>query len=120
MCFGVEDSERCLLSAAIKGDLAGVARLLNDGALPDAVVDSDGRTALHWAAYWNNTRMVRALLAKGANVHRQMSNRGWTALHVAAANGSGLAVRSLLEGGARTGVCGWALVVVKVPRGTHY
>lgn len=121
MCFGVEDSERLLLRAAIEGDNTAVARLLHDGALPDAVVDGEGRTALHWAAYWNNARMVRALLAKGADVHRQMSHRrGWTALHVAAANGSGLAVRSLLEGGAQTGVCGWALVVVKVPRGTHY
>lgn len=106
MCFGVEDSERCLLSAAIKGDLVGVERLLNDGALPDAVVDSDGRTALHWAAYWNNARMVRALLAKGADPHRQMSNRrGWTALHVAASNGNGRAVRALLAVGASASVC---------------
>lgn len=43
---------------------------------------SDGRTALMWAAFRNNSKMVQFLLDHGADV-TLVDNEGWNALEIA-------------------------------------
>ena len=68
------------------GDVAGAMELLKKGAKGNAA-EPDGTTALHWAVQLDDIRLVRALLAAGAQV--RLANRyGVTPLEVAAVNGS--------------------------------
>lgn len=60
---------------------------------------SDGRTALHCAAYWNQASVVNVLVAYGAFTDAADS-RGFTPLHVACANGACEAVVALVQHGA--------------------
>ena len=56
-------------------------------------------TALHWAAHWNDSTTVKALIAAGARAER--ANRyGVTPLHEAATIGSAPIVNALLRAGA--------------------
>ena len=60
---------------------------------------SDGTTALHWAAHWNDVETVRLLLKAGANP--KVTNRfGASPLAEAAALGSAALVEALLNAGA--------------------
>jgi ankyrin repeat protein len=61
--------------------------------------DSDGGTALHWAAWGGHETVVRLLLEKGADVHAEYSSKA-TPLHWAAEGGHESLVRLLLEKGA--------------------
>lgn len=60
---------------------------------------TDGTTALHWAAYWDDAPTVDLLLRAGARV--DAANRyGVTPLFVAATNGNAPIIGKLLEAGA--------------------
>ena len=89
---------------------------------PGPAVHSDGATALHWAAYHRNRRMIRSLVDAKAAVDAQDRNRcavcargesavecaesaarlpcRWTPLHSAASNGETDAIAELLVSGA--------------------
>ncbi|CAM9815620.1 unnamed protein product, partial [Pylaiella littoralis] len=60
---------------------------------------SDGRTALHCAAFWNQASVVDVLVAYGAFMDAADS-RGFTPLHVACARGACEAVVALVQNGA--------------------
>ena len=63
------------------------------------VPQTDGTTALHWAAYWDDAATVDLLLRAGASVNA--ANRyGVTPLFVAATNGNAPIIGKLLEAGA--------------------
>ena len=59
-----------LVSAAEAGDTAAVRAQLGSGANVNAA-DSDGTTALHWAAYLGNLDMAQALVTAGADASAQ-------------------------------------------------
>ncbi|KAG8986537.1 hypothetical protein FRB90_003936 [Tulasnella sp. 427] len=87
-------------NAALQKQLHVVRSLLN--ADPNLLnsVDSDGRTALHWAASSGSTDIVRELLGySGVEVNKKDSS-GWTPLMIAASAGDGESVRELLGSGA--------------------
>lgn len=75
-----------------------VARLLKDGADPNAA-QSDGMTALVWAAYHDDLETSRQLVDAGANVKAE-NRYGVTALSQACVNGNGALVKLLLDHGA--------------------
>ncbi|WWC85410.1 uncharacterized protein L201_000273 [Kwoniella dendrophila CBS 6074] len=61
--------------------------------------DTDGHTALMWAAYQGDALSVALLLKHGASVHLQ-DNAGMTPLHWAAVKGNKVSIKHLLEAGA--------------------
>lgn len=63
-------------------------------------IQSDGMTALHWAALKNDLEMVRMLLAAGANVKAETRVGAITPLFLAATNGNGRMIESMLKAGA--------------------
>jgi ankyrin repeat protein len=83
---------------AMQRDIADVSRLLQDGADVNAG-QSDGATALHWAAYHNDVSLAELLLESGANP--EVANRnGSTPLWLATNQGDSEMIETLLEGGA--------------------
>ena len=87
-----------LPEAAKNRDRAAVAALLKQQADVNATL-SDGTTAVHWAAHWNDVETLQLLLRAGARA--ETANRyGATPLWVACANGHLDVVRLLLEAGA--------------------
>jgi ankyrin repeat protein len=88
-----------IADVAMKGDLAAVRTLVKQHPGDVNASQPDGSTALLWAAYWNDTETVKALLAAGANVNA--SNRdGYTPLSQACTNGDAALVEMLLKAGA--------------------
>lgn len=90
--------EQRLIQAASKQDLAGVEKLLADGA------DANGRnetgdTALMFAAANGSLPVVRALLAAGADVNAK-NTEGWQPLMGAAGKSHVEVMRALLDAGA--------------------
>ena len=87
-----------LADAAEKQNWPGVTSLL--AAKTDATATQvDGTTALHWAAYHDQTDVVKNLLAAGAKA--EVSNRyGVTPLLLACQNGNSDIVKMLLDAGA--------------------
>jgi ankyrin repeat protein len=84
-----------LLEAVKDGDQGAVHALLRQHVDVNAR-ETDGTTALHWAARTDDIATVRALLAAGADVNA--TNRyGVTPLWVAATNGSAAVIAALLE-----------------------
>ena len=67
------------------------------------VPEPDGATALHWAAYWDNSDLVAQLLKLGANPGLS-NDLGVTPLGLASANGNAAVVDALLSAGADTRV----------------
>ena len=59
----------------------------------------NGRRALNWAAWFNNTNALVELLSMGANIDGT-NLTGYTLIHHAAENGSVDATRLLIEAGA--------------------
>ena len=55
-----------LLEASLKGDMAAVIRLIDEGNKPN-VVDQQGRTPLHASALGGHRQVVVQLLSSGAN-----------------------------------------------------
>jgi len=86
-----------LLAMAGKGDAAGIAAALRDGADVNAA-DSEGRTSLYIASREGHVDVIKALVAAGADVHR--ARDGHTPLYIATQNGHVGAIMALLAGGA--------------------
>lgn len=93
-----EPADRAMIAAAKRGDWAGVARLLEQGASA-AAVRPDGATALHWASYRDHVETAALLIRKGASVNAA-NYLGATPLWLAAENGSSAMIRTLLGAGA--------------------
>ncbi len=87
-----------LIDAAKNKNSAGVTAQLAQKADAKAM-ETDGTTALHWAAHWNDLNMVNALLSAGADP--KAANRyGVTPIGEAAGSTGGAVVERLLKAGA--------------------
>jgi uncharacterized protein len=87
-----------LADAVQAGEQGRIDALLSREA-PVNAVQADGSTALHWAAYRNDTNLVKTLLARGAKA--DVRNRfGATPIGEAAKIANAEAVRLLLAAGA--------------------
>ena len=82
-----------LADAVEQRNTAEVARLLKEGADPDAA-QADGMTALVWAAYHDDLETARQLIDAGANVKAE-NRYGVTALCQACVNGNGASGQTL-------------------------
>ena len=81
--------------AARKGDVSKVIDMVEAG-MPVDIADTNGETALMWAASHNSTDIVRFLLMKGADVDKR-NPVGDTALHDASYKNHTDAIRILLQ-----------------------
>jgi len=93
-------SDMRLVVAAKNHDEAGVKSLLNHRGLDVNAVDSEGMTALLWAAHWDDLETVKCLVGAGANVRATNGYDHGTALHEAATFGDSQMVGVLLKAGA--------------------
>ena len=91
--------ETDLVDAAERQDWVGVKTLLKEASPSVKQVQADGMTALHWAAFWRDLKMVQALLEAGASVNASNEYR-ITPLSIACENGEASVVRALLKAGA--------------------
>ena len=101
MLFGgniADASQSELVKAAKRKNFTVVKALLEKG-VDVNVPQGDGATALHWAAYWDDSDLVDELIAAGANVNVANDLRV-SPLALAAANGNGTIVENLLKAGA--------------------
>ena len=85
--------------AARAGDVDTVRRLLREGGDVNAA-QSDGMTALHWAATQGDAELATVLLYAGANVQATTRLGGHTPLHLASQAGHTAAIETLVNGGA--------------------
>ena len=89
--------------AAMRGDLDEVRELLRSGADVNAP-QSDGLTALHWAADNGDASLAGVLIYAGANLAPLTRNDAYTPMHMAARGGHAEVIEQLLEAGADPGV----------------
>ena len=96
--------------AAMRGDLDEVRELLRSGSDVNAP-QSDGLTALHWAADNGDAALAGVLIYAGANLSPLTRNDAYTPMHMAARRGHAGVIELLVEAGAdpavataRTGV----------------
>ena len=91
----VNAADVSVADAARNRDVIAVKALVAQGADVNAA-QTDGTTALDWAAHWEDAEMVAALIRARANVNA--ANRyGYTPLLEAATSGDAAIVKSLLE-----------------------
>jgi ankyrin repeat protein len=83
--------------AAERGDTAAVKKLIAGHADVNAP-QSDGTTALHWAAYHADAALAKELITAGANV-KATTREGSTPLWLACINGDAKTVGELLSAG---------------------
>jgi ankyrin repeat protein len=88
-----------IADAAMREDIDAVRSLLREGAAVN-VAQSDGMTALHWAAELGNVELVRLLVDAGADLEAPTRIGDLTPLHIGAEVGQSGTVRALLEAGA--------------------
>ncbi len=93
--FAMEAPKLDIFQAAQHGDLTRVQELLTTG-IPVNSIDSRGKTALQFAAAYNNAKIVHELLAVGADPNIQ-DHQGTTALICAACWGHHEVCRELLK-----------------------
>src|SRR5215470_4402956 len=89
LCLGINlqaAANSPVADAAMRGDKSSVANLLKTKADVNAP-QSDGATALQWAAYRNDLVLADLLISAGAGV-RSANRDGATALQLASTNGS--------------------------------
>ncbi|MDE2806287.1 MAG: ankyrin repeat domain-containing protein [Gemmatimonadota bacterium] len=91
--------ESPVADAAERGDLEAVRVLLRQGADVNTA-QSDGMTALHWAASTNDVEIARALLYAGATVRATTRLGAYTPLHLASRSGHTEVARLILGAGA--------------------
>ena len=96
---GVTPDDSPVADAAQRSDAQAVRTLLQQGADPNAA-QSDGLTALHWAALNDQLEIAQTLLYAGATVKPVTRVGGYTPLHLASRAGHSAIVRVLLEAGA--------------------
>ena len=87
-----------LADAAKNADWGAMRALLEQGTDVNTP-QGDGTTALHWAAYWNDTESTELLIRAGADVNVS-NDLGSTPLWTACENGSSVMVQRLLQAGA--------------------
>jgi ankyrin repeat protein len=94
--------QKDFIRAAKSGDTAKVMELLNSDPTLLGVLDTDGSTALHCAAWKGHFEIVRALLDAGASVHVHNKNDHWgtTPLHAAAHANQPAIAELLIQNGA--------------------
>jgi ankyrin repeat protein len=107
-CFGLvlltviqvrtADADRRLVQA-LKAQNTQSATALLKQKIDVNVPDTDGSTALHWAAHWNDAAMADLLIKAGAKVD-VANDLKYTPLAEACTNGSAPIVDMLLKGGA--------------------
>ena len=85
--------------AAMRGDLDEVRALLRSGADVNAP-QSDGVTAMHWAAENGDAALARVLIYAGANLGPLTRNDAYTPLHMAARGGHAGVIELLVGAGA--------------------
>ena len=85
-----------LADAAMRGDLAAVRALLDQGVNVNAA-QGDGMTALHWAASRGDSALAGMLLHRKASVTAITRIGAFTPLHIAAQQGNAAIVRLLLR-----------------------
>jgi ankyrin repeat protein len=83
--------------AAMKGDLAAVKSLVSQKADVN-VPQSDGATALQWAAYDDNLALADLLIAAGADA-KKANREGATPMYLASIRGSAPMIERLLQAG---------------------
>ncbi|HTM13214.1 MAG TPA: ankyrin repeat domain-containing protein [Bryobacteraceae bacterium] len=91
--------EAPVADAVERGDKQAAASLIKSGADVNAV-QSDGATALHWAAYLNDAETTALLLRAGAKVDAR-NDLGVTPLALAAQQGGAAVIEQLLKAGAK-------------------
>ncbi len=91
--------EAPVADAAERGDLEAIRELLRQGADVNTA-QSDGMTALHWAAVHDDADLARTLLYAGATVRATTRLGGYAPLHLASRGGSVAVARLILEAGA--------------------
>ncbi len=94
-----QPKESPVADAAQTGDIAEVRALLQQGADVNAA-QTDGLTALHWAAMNNHGEIIDVLLYAGATVKPLTRVGGYTPLHLAARSGHAEIVTKLTAAGA--------------------
>jgi ankyrin repeat protein len=94
--FAVAQSE--VADAAMQRNSEEVRRLIQAGADVTAS-QSDGATALHWAAYHGSADLAELLLEAGADATAANRN-GSTPMWLAASQGDATVIETLLDGGA--------------------
>ena len=84
--------------AAQQGDAQIVRTLLQQGEDVNAA-QSDGLTALHWAALNNDLELAKLLLYAGATVKPATRVGGYTPLHLASRTGNTEVMTAILDAG---------------------
>lgn len=83
------------MTACMFGRTATAAFLLGMGAL-NHLMDINGDTAMHWAAYKGHADLIRLLVYSGASLQKP-DHFGSTPLHLACLSGSVTCVKLLCE-----------------------
>ena len=96
--LGAAGNDAPLADAVQRRDTQAVLSLLKTHADVNAP-QTDGATALHWAAYFEDAETAALLIRAGAKVDTA-NNYGVTPLSLAAGNGNAAVIGQLLKGGA--------------------
>ncbi|HWY48795.1 MAG TPA: ankyrin repeat domain-containing protein [Bryobacteraceae bacterium] len=98
LCVCAYGADSPVSDAAMKGDKAALRTLLDQKADVNAP-QTDGATAIQWAAYRDDIEMASLLITAGANV--KLANReGATPLYLASIHGNPVMIDKLLNAGA--------------------
>ncbi len=85
---------------AQNGDFKLFSYFINEGANPDLTDELKGFSSLHYASFYNRPKILRLLLARGADINKT-DGKGNSPLHYAAGNGSFQNVTELIRHGAK-------------------
>ena len=92
---------------AVKNQNTAATRRLLQQDIDVNISQSDGVTALHWAAHWNDHDTASLLIRAGAAVDAA-NDLGVTPLSLACVNGSAVLVATLLQAGADANATTWS------------